>query len=99
MGEVWPRDTRLGREGAIKTLPEEFAKDVGRLARVERGAKLLASLNHPNIVAIHGFEDDACRTTAWGRAPGLHNTPTMTFSPLPCRRPLLKPLIRASSVS
>ena len=59
MGEVWrARDTKLGREVAIKTLPEEFAKDAERLARFEREAKLLASLNHPNIAAIHGFEED-----------------------------------------
>ena len=57
MGEVWrARDTKLGREVAIKTLPEEFAKDADRLARFEREAKLLASLNHPNIAAIYGFE-------------------------------------------
>ena len=59
MGEVWrARDTKLGREVAIKTLPEEFAKDADRLSRFEREAKLLASLNHPNIAAIHGFEED-----------------------------------------
>ena len=58
MGEVWrARDTKLGREVAIKTLPEEFAKDADRLARFEREAKLLASLNHPNIAAIYGFEE------------------------------------------
>ena len=59
MGEVWrARDTKLGREVAIKTLPEEFAKDEERLARFEREAKLLASLNHPNIATIHGLEED-----------------------------------------
>ena len=59
MGEVWrARDTKLGREIAIKTLPKEFARDTDRLARFEREAKLLASLNHPNIAAIHGFEED-----------------------------------------
>ena len=59
MGEVWrAKDTKLGREVAIKTLPEEFAKDANRLARFEREARLLASLNHPNIAAIHGFEED-----------------------------------------
>ena len=52
------KDTKLGREVAIKTLPKEFAKDADRLARFEREAKLLASLNHPNIAAIHGFEED-----------------------------------------
>jgi serine/threonine protein kinase len=59
MGEVWrAKDTKLGREVAIKTLPAEFAHDADRLARFEREAKLLASLNHPNIAAIHGFEED-----------------------------------------
>ncbi len=58
MGEVWrARDTKLGREVAIKTLPEEFAKDADCLARFEREAKLLASLNHPNIAAIYGLEE------------------------------------------
>ncbi len=59
MGEVWrARDSKLGREVAIKTLPEEFAQDEERLARFEREAKLLASLNHPNIATIHGLEED-----------------------------------------
>ena len=59
MGEVWrARDSKLGREVAIKTLPEEFAKDEEWLARFEREAKLLASLNHPNIAAIYGLEED-----------------------------------------
>ena len=59
MGEVWrAKDTKLGREVAIKTLPEEFAKDEERLARFEREAKLLASLNHPNIATIYGLEED-----------------------------------------
>ena len=59
MGEVWrAQDTKLGREVAIKALPEEFANDADRLARFEREAKLLASLNHPNIATIHGLEED-----------------------------------------
>ncbi len=59
MGEVWrARDQKLGREVAIKTLPEEFAQDEERLARFEREARLLASLNHPNIATIHGLEED-----------------------------------------
>ena len=59
MGEVWrARDSKLGREVAIKTLPEEFSQDEERLARFEREAKLLASLNHPNIATIHGLEED-----------------------------------------
>ena len=59
MGEVWrAKDTKLGREVAIRTLPEEFAKDADRLARFACEATLLASLNQPNIAAIHGFEED-----------------------------------------
>jgi serine/threonine protein kinase len=59
MGEVWrARDQKLGREVAIKTLPEEFARDEERLARFEREARLLVSLNHPNIAAIYGLEED-----------------------------------------
>ena len=58
MGEVYrARDTKLERDVAIKVLPEEFAKDKERLARFEREAKLLASLNHPNIASIYGLEE------------------------------------------
>jgi eukaryotic-like serine/threonine-protein kinase len=58
MGEVYrARDTRLGREVAIKVLPELLASDPDRLARFEREAQLLASLNHPNIAIIHGLEE------------------------------------------
>jgi len=58
MGEVWKaRDTRLGREVALKILPDAFAHDPERLARFQREAKVLASLNHPNIGGIHGVED------------------------------------------
>ena len=58
MGEVYrARDTRLGRDVALKVLPEVFSRDVERMARFEREAKLLASLNHPNIAAIYGIEE------------------------------------------
>ena len=58
MGEVYKaKDQKLGRDVAIKVLPEEFAKDADRIARFKREAKLLASLNHPNIAAIHGLEE------------------------------------------
>jgi serine/threonine-protein kinase len=57
MGEVWKaRDTRLGRDVALKVLPDAFARDQDRLARFEREARLLASLNHANIASIYGLE-------------------------------------------
>ncbi|MBN1833205.1 MAG: serine/threonine-protein kinase [Deltaproteobacteria bacterium] len=58
MGEVYQaKDTKLGRDVAIKVLPEEFAMDHDRVARFQREAKLLASLNHPNIASIYGLEE------------------------------------------
>ena len=85
MGEVYrAHDTTLGRDVALKILPPEFSADPDRLARFAREAKLLASLNHPNIAAIYGFEttDEATflamelvrgvdlLTHVRGRAPG-----------------------------
>jgi serine/threonine protein kinase len=58
MGEVYrARDTRLNRDVAIKVLPSELARDPDRLARFEREARVLASLNHPHIATIYGLED------------------------------------------
>src|SRR5262249_8804022 len=58
MGEVYrARDTKLNRDVALKVLPAIFAADIERLARVRREALVLASLNHPNIGAIYGFEE------------------------------------------
>jgi serine/threonine protein kinase len=58
MGEVYrARDTRLDRDVAIKVLPETFTSDHERLARFQREAKVLASLNHPNIATVYGIED------------------------------------------
>ncbi len=58
---AWARstaeDTKLKRDVAIKVLPEEFAQDKERLARFEREAQLLASLNHPHIASIYGIEE------------------------------------------
>ena len=58
MGEVYrARDTRLEREVAIKVLPDHLTTDPDRLARFEREARIMASLNHPNVGAIHGVEE------------------------------------------
>jgi serine/threonine protein kinase/Tol biopolymer transport system component len=58
MGEVYrAKDTKLGREVAIKVLPSAFAQDHERVARFRREAQVLATFNHPNIAAIHGFEE------------------------------------------
>ena len=57
MGQVYrATDTQLGRDVALKILPDAFAADPDRLARFQREAKVLASLNHPNIAQIHGIE-------------------------------------------
>src|SRR6476620_11635535 len=58
MGEVYrARDTKLGRDVALKVIPDTFALDPDRVSRFEREAQVLASLNHPHIAAIYGFED------------------------------------------
>ena len=58
MGQVYrARDTKLAREVALKVLPESFVADPERVARFQREAKTLASLNHPNIGGIHGLEE------------------------------------------
>ena len=60
MGEVYrARDTKLNRDVALKILPELSLPDPDRLARFKREAQVLASLNHPNIAAIYGFEDSS----------------------------------------
>ena len=81
MGQVYQAtDTKLNRQVVLKILPEAFATDPDRLARFQREAQVLASLNHPNIAQIHGIEeaDDTralspCRAfqmtaTAWPRS-------------------------------
>lgn len=58
MGEVYrARDSKLGRDVALKVLPAAFARDAERMARFQREAKVLASLDHPNIATIHGLEE------------------------------------------
>jgi serine/threonine protein kinase len=62
MGEVYrARDAKLDRDVALKILPDAFAQDAERLARFLREARLLASLNHPNIAQVHGLEDSGDR--------------------------------------
>jgi serine/threonine protein kinase len=66
MGEVYrARDTKLGRDVALKVLPTAVANDSARMARFHREAQVLASLNHPNIATIHGLEE-----SGWGTRSG-----------------------------
>jgi serine/threonine protein kinase len=67
MGDVYrARDTRLERDVAIKILPPAFVRDAGRLERFEREARVLASLDHPNIATIHGVEEnEGCVPSSW----------------------------------
>ena len=70
MGEVWrATDTKLDREVALKVLPEAFSSDPDRLARFEREAKVLASLNHPNIAHLYGLENVSIQMAAGTAAP------------------------------
>jgi serine/threonine protein kinase len=80
MGEVYKaRDTKLDRNVAIKVLPSVLARDPERLARFEREAKVLASLNHPNIAQIYGIEESST-----GRALVMELVPGQTLQgPLP----------------
>ncbi len=69
MGEVYQaRDTKLNRDVALKVLPDDFAADPERLARFQREAQVLASLDHPNMAHIHGLErsGDAPRVPSRG---------------------------------
>src|ERR1700691_1742353 len=72
MGEVYrARDTKLDRDVAIKVIPPALAQDPERLARFEREAKVLASLNHPNIAQIYGIEEsNSVRALVMELVPG-----------------------------
>jgi Tol biopolymer transport system component len=71
MGEVYrARDARLNRDVAIKVLPDALAGNSDRLSRLHREAQVLASLNHPNIAIVHGFEESP--STSSGQAGGVH---------------------------
>ena len=85
MGEVYrARDTRLDRDVALKVLPEAFTADPDRLARFEREAKVLASLNHPNIAGIHGLEEsDGVRALALELVEGPTLADRIARGPIP----------------
>jgi serine/threonine-protein kinase len=85
MGEVWhARDTKLGRDVAIKVLSEPFARDQDRLKRFEREAKALASLNHPNVAQIFGLDQvDSLCFLVLELVPGETLQQRLERSPLP----------------
>ncbi|HSS45670.1 MAG TPA: protein kinase [Thermoanaerobaculia bacterium] len=90
MGEVYrARDTRLGREVAVKTLPEQLTRDTERLERFEREAKVLAALNHPNIAAIYGLEESGeTRLLVLELVPGETLAEKLAAGPLPVEEAL-----------
>jgi serine/threonine protein kinase/Tol biopolymer transport system component len=90
MGDVYrARDTRLGRDVAIKILPEAFTADADRRARFEREARLLAALNHPNVGAIYGFEDrDGLHALVLELLEGQTLAERASAGPLPLREAL-----------
>ena len=84
MGEVYrAKDSKLGREVAIKVLPEAVAKDQERLSRFEREARLLASLNHPNIATIHGLEHGESQFLVLELVPGDTLAERIQRGPIP----------------
>jgi serine/threonine protein kinase/Tol biopolymer transport system component len=85
MGVVWrAQDTSLGREVAIKVLPDVFAEDPERAARFDREARLLASLNHPNIATVHSVHQvDGVRFLAMELVPGVEIAARVAAGPLP----------------
>jgi eukaryotic-like serine/threonine-protein kinase len=90
MGQVWrARDSKLGREVAIKTLAPGLAGDADRLARLEREARLLAALNHPNIATIYGIEEhDGARFLVLELVEGLTLADRLLIRPLPIEQAL-----------
>jgi serine/threonine-protein kinase len=102
MGEVWKtRDTKLGRDVAIKTLPAEFARDSDRLARLDREARMLATLNHPNIAHIYGLEEsDGTRFLVMELVEGETLADRLHRGPVPkSRRPWKQPTKKASFIA
>ena len=103
MGEVYrARDTRLKREVALKVLSDSFASDPERMARFQREAEVLASLNHPNIAQIYG--SGAARVgdgTGRGRSPPRANASSTRHSTTPSKSPRhwRRPTRRALSIA
>jgi eukaryotic-like serine/threonine-protein kinase len=91
MGEVYrARDTRLGRDVALKILPHLFTNDPDRLARFEREARVLASLNHPHIAAIYGLEDaDGVRALVLELVTGQTLADRIARGPIPLNDTLI----------
>ncbi|HKS96045.1 MAG TPA: protein kinase [Terriglobia bacterium] len=85
MGEVYrARDTQLGRDVALKVLPEALARDPERMARFKREAQVLAALNHSNIAAIYGFEEsDGVRALVMELVEGTTLSERLKYGPLP----------------
>jgi eukaryotic-like serine/threonine-protein kinase len=85
MGEVYrARDTKLGRDVALKTLPSAFTSDIERVARFKREAQVLAALNHPHIAAIHGVDEaDGCHFLVLELADGETLAAQLARGPLP----------------
>ena len=85
MGHVYrATDTRLKRQVALKVLPDSFANDPDRLARFQREAQVLASLNHPNIAHIHGLEDSGgVRALVMELVDGEDLAQRLTRGPIP----------------
>jgi serine/threonine protein kinase len=90
MGEVYrARDTKLGRDVAIKILPRAFTADLDRRARFEREARLLAALNHPHVGAIYGFEErDGVHALVLELVEGQTLAERSSVGPLPIREAL-----------
>ena len=85
MGVVYrARDERLGRDVALKVLPDVFVRDADRMARFEREARVLASLNHPNIAAIYGLEESgSVHAIAMEFVEGLTLAESLRSGPIP----------------
>src|SRR6202163_2311883 len=90
MGEVYEaHDNKLGRNVAIKVLPEAFAHDHDRLARFQREARMLAALNHPNIASIYGLEQsDGVHYLVMELVPGQTLAEQVSAGPTPLKEAL-----------